>query len=182
METRVIARVNNVEIVAGNDTKRLVPIKPICEALGVDFGNQMKKIKEHQILNSTVVLSTTVAGDGREREMACIPIEFIFGWLFTINAANVKEESREAVLSYQMECYKALYQYFTEPQIFLQQKQVVMEAKINKYQECQRRFKDAQKLMNDAKQELNKVTKITIDEWRDNNKQLELIFGEEQEE
>ena len=57
-----------------------------------------------------------------------------------------------------------------------------MEAKINKYQECQRRFKDAQKLMNDAKQELNKVTKINFDEWRDNNKQLDLIFGEEQEE
>lgn len=108
--------------------------------------------------------------------MICIPIEFIFGWLFTINAANVKEESRDIVLKYQMECYQALYQYFTEPQIFLQQKQVIMEDKINKYQDCQRRFKDAQKLMNEAKQELNQITKITIDDWRNNNKQLSLEF------
>lgn len=176
METRIIARINDVDIVAGNDPKKLVPIKPICEALGVDFYSQRKKIEEHPILSSTKVLSTLVAGDGKEREMVCIPFEFIFGWLFTINASNVKEESREAVLNYQTECYRALYQYFVEPQTFLQDKQRLMEEKISEYQDCQRRFKDAQKLMLDAKNKLNQVTRITIDEWRMNNRQMEFNF------
>lgn len=34
MKTKTIARVNNVAILAGNDSEKLVPIKPICEALG----------------------------------------------------------------------------------------------------------------------------------------------------
>ena len=40
------------------------------------------------------------------------------------------------------------------------------------YQDCQRRFKDAQKLMNKAKAELNQVMKYTIEDWRENNRQL----------
>nr|WP_321519997.1 phage antirepressor N-terminal domain-containing protein [uncultured Bacteroides sp.] len=176
METRIIARINDVDIVAGDDPKKLVPIKPICEAIGIDIDSQRKKIKEHPILNSVTVLSTATGSDGKQYEMLCIPFEFIFGWLFTINASNVKEESREAVLNYQTECYRALYQYFVEPQTFLQDKQRLMEEKISEYQDCQRRFKDAQKLMLDAKNKLNQVTRVTIDEWRMNNRQMEFSF------
>ena len=45
------------------------------------------------------------------------------------------------------------------------------------YQDCQRRFKDAQKLMNKAKAELNQVMKYTIEDWRENNRQLNLPFA-----
>lgn len=96
-----IAKVNNVAIMAGNDPKRLVPIKPICEALGIDDRSQRQKIQSHPIHGSTGVLSTLVASDGKAREMYCIPFEFVFGWLFTINPANVKEESKESLIKYQ---------------------------------------------------------------------------------
>ena len=59
------------------------------------------KIQSHPILGSTGVLSTLVASDGKAREMYCIPFEFVFGWLFTINPANVKEESKESLIKYQ---------------------------------------------------------------------------------
>lgn len=36
-----------------------------------------------------------VAADGKQREMLCLPIRYVFGWLFTINPANVNEEARE---------------------------------------------------------------------------------------
>lgn len=35
METKIITRVNNVDIVSTSD-EQLVPIHPICEALGID--------------------------------------------------------------------------------------------------------------------------------------------------
>ncbi len=62
MEQSIIAKINKVPIVIF-DREKLVPIKPICDALGVNFPSQYSKIKEDDILNSTVVLSTTVGGD-----------------------------------------------------------------------------------------------------------------------
>lgn len=112
METKIIARVNNVDIVSTSD-EQLVAIKPICEALGIDYKVQWQKIKDSEDLSSTMVLSTTVGSDGKEREMCCLPVEFIYGWLFTINPKNVKPEAQEAVRKYRMMCYCALYQYFT---------------------------------------------------------------------
>ena len=53
---------------------------------------------------------------------------------------------------------------------------------MNEYQECQRRFKDAQKLMNEAKADLNQVMKYTIEDWRANNRQLVMKFDDEKEE
>jgi hypothetical protein len=176
METRLIARVNNVDIISTGDEQKLVPIKPICEALGIDRKRQQDKIKEHPILSSVGGLKPLTGADGKEYEMLCIPFEYVFGWLFTINPANVSDDSREALIKYQRECYHALYEHFIEPQTFLKQKQEVMEKKVAEYQECQRNFKDAQKLMNDAKAELNQVMKITIEEWRANNRQLMLSF------
>ena len=179
METRIIARVNNVDIVSTSD-EQLVPIRPICEALGIDANGQKQRIERDEILGSTACVIHAVAADGKEREMTAIPYMFVFGWLFSIDTSRVSEEARPSVIRYKQECYRALYEHFTEPQTFLKEKQRVIEAKLSEYQDCQRRFRDAQKLMNDAKAELNQVMKITIDEWRMNNRQMSLPFKEEE--
>jgi hypothetical protein len=46
--------------------------------------------------------------------MLCLPLEFINGWLFGINASRVKEEIRENLIRYQRECYKVLARAFLE--------------------------------------------------------------------
>lgn len=74
METKFIANVNGVDLVATKE--QLVPIKPICEALGVDAKAQRNRIERDEILSSTRVIITSVAADGKEREMCCIPLEF----------------------------------------------------------------------------------------------------------
>lgn len=92
METKIITRVNNVDIVA-TSFEQLVPIRPICDALGIDAKVQRQKIQEDEDLSSTGVLSTSVGADGKEREMLCLPIRYIFGWLFTINPKNVMSDA-----------------------------------------------------------------------------------------
>ncbi|MBR8719965.1 hypothetical protein IX307_001148 [Bacteroides pyogenes] len=178
METKIIARVNNVDIVSTSD-EQLVAIKPICEALGIDVNGQRQRIERDEILGSTACIIHAVAADEKQREMYAIPYRYIFGWLFSIDISKVNENARESVKRYKQECYDALYEHFTEPQTFLKQKQEVMEKKVSEYQECQRRFKDAQKLMNEAKAELNQVMKLTIEDWRANNRQLNLPFSAE---
>ena len=178
METRIIARINNVDIVSTSD-EQLVPIRPICEALGIDANGQKQRIERDEILGSTACVIHAVAADGKEREMTAIPYMYVFGWLFSIDTSRVSEEARPSVIRYKQECYRALYEHFTEPQTFLKEKQRIIETKVTEYQDCQRRFRDAQKLMNDAKAELNQVMRITIDEWRMNNRQMSLTFKAE---
>lgn len=112
METKVVTRINGVEILASNVSDGLVPVKPICESFGVDYPTQYQKLKDHPIYGSVVGLSPTTGTDGKQYEMVCLPIEYLAGWLFSINPANVKEEIRDNLIRFQIECNKALFRYF----------------------------------------------------------------------
>lgn len=111
-KTNIITTVNNVSIISFNDENRLIPIKPICDAIGIDYPTQYQKIKDDELLSSMFGLSPTVGADGKQREMACLPLEFIFGWIFSINPKNVKEEAKESISKYRIECYRALFNHF----------------------------------------------------------------------
>jgi hypothetical protein len=108
-QTKSVGFVNQVNISIIENGQQLVPIKPICEALGIDSKNQRSRIQEDEILNSVGVLSTSTGSDGKQYEMFCLPARYIFGWLFSINPANVKPEAKEAVIQYKKLCYDILY-------------------------------------------------------------------------
>ena len=55
METKIVARVNGVDIISMSD-EQMVPIRPICELLGVDVDSQRKRIERDEILGSTAVI------------------------------------------------------------------------------------------------------------------------------
>lgn len=113
MENQLISIINGSEISAVKHNGEIyVPVKPICQAIGVDPEAQRQRINRHYILNSTAFTLKAVAGDEKEREMLCLPLEFIYGWLFTIDAGQVAEDRREAVAAYQRECYETLYRHF----------------------------------------------------------------------
>lgn len=114
MKKTLITRINNVDIVATSNEKGdiLIPIRPICEALGVAYQPQIAKFRDDIILGSNVTLSVTVGADGQPRETVCLPLQYVSGWLFTINPANVSEEARPEVERYRLECYDALYNRF----------------------------------------------------------------------
>lgn len=114
MNETLITKINGVDIrTVERDGEIFVPVKPICQALTIDFEGQRQRIARHYILGSTAFTVKAVASDEKEREMLCLPLEYIYGWLFTIDAGQVAESCREAVATYQLECYKVLYNYFT---------------------------------------------------------------------
>jgi len=89
-----------------------VPIKPLCEALGISHAAQTEVIKNNPLTASTVSLNETVGSDGKVREMLHLPIQYVFGWLFGIDVRKVKPEAADALIAYQMECYRVLYKAF----------------------------------------------------------------------
>ncbi|MDO4165239.1 MAG: phage antirepressor N-terminal domain-containing protein [Bacteroides sp.] len=175
METRTITRVNNVEIVATSD-EQLVPIRPICDALGIDYSRQLKKIKEDPDLSSVMGVTPTTGADGKQYEMCCLPLEFTFGWLFTINPANVKPEAQEAVRKFRMECYHALYLHFTARSQFVEQKQKEIDRQLTVVEEARENFRNAKNVMADAETKLKKLRSLTMDDFDAERRQLKLEF------
>lgn len=113
MKTQIVT-FKDQEIYCPVDENRtvFVAIKPICEALGISFQGQHKRILEDEILSQLSTIQLTVGRDEKQREMLCLPLQFVFGWLFTIDHNAVKPEAKETVLAYKLECYKALYNHF----------------------------------------------------------------------
>ena len=97
------------------DGTKYVAVKPICKNLGLDWDSQRKRIDRNEILNSAKVMMTVFAKDGKNREMVCLPIDYINGFLFGIDTSRVSEEIRPVVLYYQKECYRALFEFWNNP-------------------------------------------------------------------
>lgn len=175
----VVAKINNVEIVIIENGSKLVPIKPICEALGISHKPQIERLKEDPILNSVVTLSMTTGSDGKQYEMVTIPFKFVFGWLFRIDSRNVKEEAREAVLKYQVECYDALYNHFTRHFEFVEWQGKLIEEQIVIVEAINLNFRETKNQLIDAKEELNRRRRLTIDDYMAEKAQLKINFQEE---
>lgn len=177
---KTVGTVNQVPILLLEDGDKLIPIKPICEALGVDPKAQRDKINNDDFLSSVRVLSTLTGSDKKEYEMFCLPLKYIFGWLFTINPKNVKEEAREAVSAYRVECYNILYRHFTKYQDFVVDRSKKTDYHLDKYREAQESFKDARDKMNKARTQLDIVRKTTFEEYEAQNDQLVFDFDDEE--
>lgn len=110
----LISKINGVDIVTvDRDGEIFVPIKPICDAIGIDVDAQRNKLNADEFFNSTTAIITAVAADDKEREMYCIRLRDVYGWLATINPGKVAPEAREIVTRYRRECYDVLYEHFT---------------------------------------------------------------------
>lgn len=87
-------------------------VKPIAENIGLDWKSQHKRITRDDVLNSVMVIMTTTGTDGKQYDMTCLPIDYLNGWLFGIDAKRVKPEIKAPLIQYKMQCYKVLHDYW----------------------------------------------------------------------
>ena len=84
-----------------------IAIKPVCEALNIDYIQQYKNINDDEILRPKLCKHTILLPcDTQSRRYICLPEEFIYGWIFSI-----RSESKELKV-YKIECYSVLYNHF----------------------------------------------------------------------
>ncbi|MFI7191411.1 phage antirepressor N-terminal domain-containing protein [Nocardia nova] len=88
-----------------------VALRPLCEAIGIDYKNQHVKLKAKSW--ATMVLSTTVAADGRAREMVMIDRRTLTMWLATIDENRVDPAAAPTIRAYQAQAADALDSYFS---------------------------------------------------------------------
>ena len=90
-----------------------VAMREIVEGIGLDWKSQYKKLLDNSTKFNCGHI-TTVAQDGKNREMLCIPIKKLNGWLFSLNPNKVRADLKTRLENYQEECFLALWDYWTE--------------------------------------------------------------------
>lgn len=95
-----------------------VPLRPLCDYLGLDWSSQRKRLNRDQVLADFqgVVVMTTPSG---KQQSICLPLKFLPGWLFGVDTNRVKPELREKIIRYRRECYDVLWQAFQDEAIAL---------------------------------------------------------------
>lgn len=88
------------------------PMKPIVEAMGLDWKSQYRRISDSSE-RWGMVFMTMVAQDKKQRNMVCLPIRKLFGWMMTVSPNRVKSEIRDKVIQYQNECDDILWEHWS---------------------------------------------------------------------
>lgn len=83
-----------------------IAIKPICEALDVDYIQQFKNVKSDKILGPALCVHTMQVPGDQSRKWSCLPEFFVYGWIFSIQSES------QALEAYKWKCYELLYNYF----------------------------------------------------------------------
>ena len=174
-----VAVVNKQQIVIVlKDGDELVPVRPFSDALGLNFSGQHQRINRDPILSSTVCTVHTVGGDEKNREMVAIPLKFTFGWLFTIEVNQVKEEARQAVLQYQLECYDALYDHFISYRDFDRYKNERLLEKLADYDYERDVFRSCKDRIKNIRDEIDELRQLSYADFLQLKKQLPIEFPE----
>ena len=99
---------------AGED-RVFVSGRPLRENLGIDWSAQRKRITGDPVMSEELrSVAVTATEAGGKRDTLCLPLEYLNGWLFGVNAMRVKPEIRERLIRYQKECYRVLAKAFVK--------------------------------------------------------------------
>jgi hypothetical protein len=86
-----------------------IALKPICEALNIEYTRSFKNAKTDPILGPALAvqpMQVSKNGKSQVRNVTCIPEEFVYGWIFSINSES------EELTEYKRTCYRLLYNHF----------------------------------------------------------------------
>ncbi len=104
----------------GEDGEIYVALRPIVEALGLDWAGQYQRIKRDPVLSEEIktisvgITPTEIRKRGEgAKPYVCLPKKFLSGFLFGINANRIKKELREGVIKWQREAHLFLDAAFT---------------------------------------------------------------------
>ncbi len=88
---------NSVQQIESN-----IAVKPFCTFFGLNFQNQVERIKRDPVLNQLYGNFRTVGADFKQREMFCLTKRGFIRWIDRINPQNVAENLRENFIRFQI--------------------------------------------------------------------------------
>lgn len=108
-------------LVEVNDQQQVyVPVRPICDYMGVTWSGQYERLQRDPVLSEIMLSVRVTRTEDQARKMICLPLDYLNGWLFGINANRVKPEIRSNLIRYQRECYRVLADAFLPSDLIVQ--------------------------------------------------------------
>lgn len=162
MKTEII-EFKKTELYCPVDNEQIyVAIKPICEAIGIDSDAQNRRIKRDEILSQLRSLVTATGRDNKTYEMVCLPLQYIFGWLFTIESSQVKKSAKQSILDYKKECYDVLYNHFWNHTKAIKRKEAMLTGSELKIEKLESSRKELGKQIKAEKQRFKEIALAPI--------------------
>lgn len=93
-----------------------VAMRSIVENIGIDWTGQSVKLRTQKDKFNCRDISM-VAADGKLRQLLCIPLRKLNGWLFSINPERVRADIKDKLIQYQEECFSVLYEYWSKGEV-----------------------------------------------------------------
>jgi hypothetical protein len=84
-----------------------IPVRSICEALGLDVERQSSRLRDHEVLSQGLRV-VRLPMSGQLRSVVAILHKYIPFWLATINPRYVKKDVRPKLVRYQIELVDVL--------------------------------------------------------------------------
>jgi hypothetical protein len=89
-----------------------VVMKPIVEALGLQWEAQLKRIKRHPVISKGMSLTNIPSGGGMQ-EATTLQLDMFHGWLVSISPSRIADEHRRAVIiRYQERAFRVIFEHY----------------------------------------------------------------------
>lgn len=87
-------------------------MKPIVEAMGLDWRKQLRRIKFHPVLRKGVSVTDTPSAGGVQKTVA-LNLEHFHGWLITLDSRRITDKARQAlIVAYQERAFRVIFEHF----------------------------------------------------------------------
>lgn len=110
MRSREFLKFNGHDLYyAIKDGVNYIAYKPVCDALGIDYSNAHRDLRNHKVFSKEIINQQVVTESGskaKTKAMTCIPERLVYFWLATLKSDNPD------LISYQIECSEVLYNFF----------------------------------------------------------------------
>lgn len=92
-----------------------VPMRPVVEGMGLAWKPQYIKLTTQggRWESCITMMVTQLPGGTQNREVVCMPLKKLPGWLMSIDPNKVKPEIRQTIIDYQNECDDVLWEYWS---------------------------------------------------------------------
>ncbi len=88
------------------DGVNYIAIRPICDALGINYNRQYQNLKNNEDLDGVFAIQQMRDPENRIRNYVALPEFYFYGWLFNVSSGS------SVLRKYKQECLHALWNHF----------------------------------------------------------------------
>ncbi len=89
-----------------------VALRPITDHLGLAFGSQRNRALRDRVMAPRMRPILMTAADGRQRELLCLPLDLLPGFLFGVTTGRVRPALVDKIDRYRADCFRVLWETF----------------------------------------------------------------------